>query len=131
MMAVMFEWWLLVAWYVLWIILFVIVITRLLKKHAYIRELRRRGLYPPADREPTIADVQRLAATGEEKLAVGLYEELLDVSTQEARKAVAELCRQDIEPAPPQNGDPPAAKLSQVTGKPTPTGDSSSQKLPS
>lgn len=93
MIAIMFEWWLLVLWYLLWVALLALLVTRSIKRHWHIRSARQRGLYPPPDREPTNEDVQRLAAAGEEDLAVYLYEEMHDVGEKEAVEAVSRILR--------------------------------------
>jgi hypothetical protein len=109
MIAVMFEWWLLVVWYLLWIVLLSMVIIHLAKRQWRIRAARQRGLYPPVDQEPTLDDVRRLARAGEVGLALYLYGEMNDVGEKEARAAVVQLLQSE---PPPSTGLDATSQLS-------------------
>jgi hypothetical protein len=102
MIALMFEWWLLVVWYLLWVVLLSMLVIRLVQRQRQIRRARLSGLYPPPGQEPTIDDVRRLTAAGEEGLALYLYEEINDCSEKEARAAVETI----------KTSEPPKSELS-------------------
>jgi hypothetical protein len=109
MFAVMFEWYILVAWYLLWILLLGLIAADFIKIQLKIRDARRRGLYPPADQDPTLDDVRRLVAAGEHPLAVKLYADLHDVGDSEARTAVAKIQAEFAAASPPPATQPPPA----------------------
>ena len=88
MIAVMFEWYILVAWYLLWIVLLTVLALDWLKIHLRVREARKKGLYPADDQEPSLDDVKRLVAADEFALAMKLYSDMEDVGDKEARLAI-------------------------------------------
>jgi hypothetical protein len=91
MIAIMFEWYILVLWYLLWIVLLGLIAYDFVKVHLKIRKARKQGLYPSVDQEPTLDDVKRLVAAGERMLAMKLYSDLNDVGDKEAHDAVAKI----------------------------------------
>jgi hypothetical protein len=91
MIAAMFEWYILVAWYLLWIILLTVLALDWIKTHLKVKEARRKGLYPLEDQEPSLEDVKRLVAAEEYALAGKLFSDMEDVGDKEARLAIEKI----------------------------------------